>query len=221
MQRTLRFSRSCTEEVNDACARRRQPGAGPCLADRSCRMACHFDTPALILSPIATITTTPSTAFVPASPMRLAISAPRKYESPTYIPIQPTDASSKHTLTARARCHLVHSNPGLRLQVGPVGFNLYCQLGKSASLSAADWLTCGSADTLSVRDHDCPRRLLRSGTWRARSSSAWRDSPVDQADGFTDRHSSAWRCSLGLGDNVALIWRTYPVHIPRAIRIVV
>jgi len=57
-------------------------------------MACHFDTPALIPSPIATITTTPSTAFVPASPIRLAISAPRKYESPTYIPIQPTPATS-------------------------------------------------------------------------------------------------------------------------------
>jgi hypothetical protein len=28
----------------------------------------------------------------------------------------------------------------------------------------ADWLTCGSVDTFSVRDRDCPRWLLRSGT---------------------------------------------------------
>jgi hypothetical protein len=39
----------------------------------------------------------------------------------------------------------------------------------AASRLPADWLTCGSADTLPVRDRDCPRRLLRSGTWRARA----------------------------------------------------
>ena len=33
----------------------------------------------------------------------------------------------------------------------------------------ADWLTCGSADTLPVRDRGCPLRLLSSGTQRART----------------------------------------------------
>ena len=53
--------------------------------------------------------------------------------------------------------------------------NPNCHCGLSAwevrgavAPSPADWLTCGSADTLTVRDRDCPRWLLRSGTYRAR-----------------------------------------------------
>ena len=72
-------------------------------AGRACRVARHLDTPALIASPMATITATPSTAFVPALPMRLAISAPKKYESPTYIPIQPIPATSAPRMNIQNR----------------------------------------------------------------------------------------------------------------------
>jgi hypothetical protein len=37
------------------------------------------------------------------------------------------------------------------------------KLSGAAALSPADWLTCGSADTLTVRNRDCPRRLLLTG----------------------------------------------------------
>jgi hypothetical protein len=37
---------------------------------------------------MATIRRTPSSAFVPVFPMRLATSAPRRYEIPTYIAIK-------------------------------------------------------------------------------------------------------------------------------------
>ena len=51
---------------------------GPAHAGRSCRAALHLEYAALIPSPTATITSTPSSTLVPASPMRSATSAPRK-----------------------------------------------------------------------------------------------------------------------------------------------
>ena len=51
---------------------------GPAHAGRSCRAARHREYTALIPSPTATITSTPSSTLVPASPMRFATSAPRK-----------------------------------------------------------------------------------------------------------------------------------------------
>src|SRR5437763_2338266 len=36
----------------------------------------------------------PRTAFAPALPIRFAISAPKKQETPTYIPIQPIPAAA-------------------------------------------------------------------------------------------------------------------------------
>ena len=51
---------------------------GPAHAGRFCRAARHREYTALIPSPTATITSTPSSTLVPASPMRLATSAPRK-----------------------------------------------------------------------------------------------------------------------------------------------
>ena len=44
----------------------------------------------------------------------------------------------------------------------------------------ADWLTCGSADTLPVRDRGCPLRLLSSGTQRARDLQIRRSGQVVQ-----------------------------------------
>jgi hypothetical protein len=38
------------------------------------------------------------------------------------------------------------------------------ELYGAAEPSPADWLTCGSADTLTVRDRDCPRWFLLTGT---------------------------------------------------------
>ena len=38
------------------------------------------------------------------------------------------------------------------------------ELYGAAAPSPADWLTCGSADSLTVRDRDCPRWLLLTGT---------------------------------------------------------
>jgi hypothetical protein len=55
----------------------RQAG-GPAQAGRSCRAARHREYAALIPKPTATITSTPSSTLVPASPMRFATSAPRK-----------------------------------------------------------------------------------------------------------------------------------------------
>jgi len=42
------------------------------------------------------------------------------------------------------------------------------ELYGAAARLPADWLTCGSAALQTVRDRDCPRWLLRSGTQRAR-----------------------------------------------------
>ena len=49
-------------------------GTSPLAAD----VVRHLDSPALMPKPMATISNTPSTAFVPAFPMACAISAPRK-----------------------------------------------------------------------------------------------------------------------------------------------
>ena len=43
----------------------------------------EIDTPALISRPTTTSTITPISAFVPIFPTSLAISSPRKYETPT------------------------------------------------------------------------------------------------------------------------------------------
>ena len=68
-----------------------------------CRVARHFDTANLIASPRATINTTPSTALAPTLPMRFAISSPRAYEIPTYIPIQPIPATSAPSMNTQNR----------------------------------------------------------------------------------------------------------------------
>ena len=63
-------------------------GPGRCAhsygsASGACRAPRHFDTPALISRPTTTSTITPISAFVPIFPTSLAISSPKKYESPT------------------------------------------------------------------------------------------------------------------------------------------
>ena len=52
---------------------------------------------------MATIKITPSHAFVAATPIAFAISAPRKYEIPTYIPIQPMPATSAPSVKSQNR----------------------------------------------------------------------------------------------------------------------
>jgi hypothetical protein len=54
-------------------------------------------------SPMATIKITPSNAFVPTAPIAFAISAPRKYEIPTYIPTQPMPATSAPSMKSQNR----------------------------------------------------------------------------------------------------------------------
>ncbi len=58
------------------------------MAHGCSRAVRHLDHPALMPSRTATITTTASTAFDPVFPIRLATSAPRKYEIPTYIAVK-------------------------------------------------------------------------------------------------------------------------------------
>ena len=70
------------EEVSDKSSVASTLG-GSCPASRAWRLARHFATPALINSPTTTSTITPSSAFAPILPTTLAISSPRKYETPT------------------------------------------------------------------------------------------------------------------------------------------
>ena len=51
-----------------------------------------------------------------------------------------------------------HNSARIPSAASPI-FTIHYQIGKSVSLPPppADWLTCGFAGTLSVRDRDCPR----------------------------------------------------------------
>ena len=54
--------------------------------------------------------------------------------------------------------------PLLTMVNGPLMAWRSWELYGAAVPSPADWLTCGSADKLTVRDRDCPRWFLLTGT---------------------------------------------------------
>ena len=63
---------------------------------------------------MATMTMTPSIAFAPALPIRLAISAPKKYDTPTYIPTQPMPATSAPSMNTQNRTRKIpETNAGI------------------------------------------------------------------------------------------------------------
>ena len=65
-----------------------------CFRRLACWAARHFATPARIASPMATMTITPSTAFAPAFPILLAISAPKEVRKPDVHP-DPADTGDQ------------------------------------------------------------------------------------------------------------------------------